>query len=158
MKKILVIGISGAGKSMFSRALSERVHIPLICLDVLFWKPGWIKEDPVIFEENVSKYLKTDAWIIDGNFSDSLDLRIQPADTIFFFDFPRLLCLWNIVKRRIIFHNKKRPDIADGCKENLNRSFLKYVWYFSPDSSYLKNKKPAPLVMAWLQEVRGSFS
>lgn len=74
MKKILVIGISGAGKSTFTRKLSEILHIPLICLDKLFWKPGWVKKDQDIFEKEVLEQIKTDAWIIDGNYTNSMEL------------------------------------------------------------------------------------
>lgn len=76
-----------------------------------------------------------DQWIIDGNYTNSMELWIKSADTIFYFDFPRLLCLWNILKRRIGFHDKIRPDVAKGCEERLDLDFLKFIWNFPKNNT-----------------------
>ena len=41
MRRILVIGCCGAGKSVFSRKLGEKLGLPVVPLDRLFWLPGW---------------------------------------------------------------------------------------------------------------------
>lgn len=130
MNKILVIGISGSGKSTFAQKISELLCIPIIHLDQLFWRPGWVKLENEVFEKKVLAAIQKDQWIIDGNYTNSMELWIMDADTVIFFDFPRLVCLWNILKRRIIFHNKVRHDVAEGCEEKLDLNFFKFIWNF----------------------------
>ncbi|MEK7649052.1 MAG: AAA family ATPase [Patescibacteria group bacterium] len=135
MKKILIIGISGSGKSTLAQKLSDHLHIPVIHLDQLFWKPGWIKEEKEVFEKKVLAAIARDRWIIDGNYTNSMEHWIQDADTIFYFDFPVWQCLWNVIKRRIMFHKKTRPDAANGCDEVLDLEFLKFIWNFPKNNA-----------------------
>ena len=46
MRRVLVIGICGAGKSTFSQVLAARTGLPLIHLDKEFWRPGWADRPP----------------------------------------------------------------------------------------------------------------
>lgn len=135
MKKILIIGISGAGKSTVAKKIHKLLYIPIVHLDRLFWEPGWIKSDKEIFEKKVLTAIQKDRWIIDGNYTNSMELWIKDADTILYFDFPRLLCLWYILKRRIAFHGKTRPDVARGCEERFDLNFLKFIWNFPKNNT-----------------------
>ncbi len=135
MNKILIIGVSGSGKSTFAKKLSKKLTIPIIHLDQFFFEPGWIKVEKSLFEKKVLEQIKTARWIIDGNYTNSVELWIKDVDTIFYFDFPVWLCLWNVIKRRIMFHNKTRPDIAEGCNEVLNLEFLKFIWNFPKNNT-----------------------
>jgi len=134
MKKVLVIGSSGAGKSTFSRRLSEKTGLPLIHLDRLFWKPGWIETDKEEWKEILAKTLTGDSWIIDGQFGGTLEMRLEKCDTVIFLDLPRALCVYRILKRVITYQKGKRPDMADGCDEKFDWQFLKWVWNF-PEKS-----------------------
>jgi len=131
MKRVLVIGPGGSGKSTFSRTLGEKLRLPVLHLDRFYWKSGWIKPTPEQWLNIVDQLLAQESWIIDGNFSGTLPKRIVACDTIVFLDLPTLICLMRILKRRLFYRNRSRPDMADGCKEKLDLEFLQWVLSYS---------------------------
>lgn len=68
---------------------------------------------------------------MDGNYSGTLDVRLEACDTVIFLDMPRLLCLWRLLKRAISYRNRSRPDMAEGCHEKLNLEFIFWVWNYA---------------------------
>ncbi|MEK4563681.1 topology modulation protein [Alkalihalobacillus sp. FSL R5-0424] len=128
MNKVMVVGSSaGAGKSTFARKLSNVLQLPVHHLDTLFWKPGWIEEDKEIFIEKQRVLAQTEQWIIEGNYNASMDIRLSEADTIVFIHCPLWRCLYQVVKRRIMFHGKSRPDLTEGCKEKIDFDFIWFI-------------------------------
>src|SRR5687767_2312220 len=119
MQKVLVIGSSGAGKSVFAARLAERAGLPLIHLDAIYWKPGWIKTQKDEWTGRVDELLARDGWVMDGNYAGTLDRRLAACDTVVFLDLPRTVCLWRAVKRRIVYRHGSRPDMTPGCNERL---------------------------------------
>lgn len=139
MKKIAIIGSGGSGKSTLARKLGAILHIKVIHLDALFWKPGWVgvpKEEQRLVQ---SELVKRETWIIDGNYGGTMDKRLNNADTIIFLDIPRAICAYRVIKRWIQYRNKTRPDMGEGCEEKISLEFLKWVW------EYPKAKKPVIL-------------
>jgi adenylate kinase family enzyme len=130
MKKVLIIGSSGAGKSTFARRLGAITGLEVIHLDVLHWKPDWTEPDKSEWQKTVENALKGDAWIIDGNFGGTMEMRIRAADTVIFLDLPRALCVYRIVKRVVTYRKGTRPDMAEGCDEKFDWEFLKWVWNY----------------------------
>ena len=131
MKKILIIGSSGAGKSTFARRLSTKTNIDVVHLDKLYWKPNWVgTTDANEWKEKIDNVLVGDSWIIDGNYSGTLERRLQSCDTVFFLDMPRLICMWRILKRFVLNRGKSRPDITEGCNEQLTWEFIKWTWNY----------------------------
>lgn len=130
MKKVLIIGCGGAGKSTLARRLGAQLEIPVIHLDREFWRAGWHTTPGDEWIERVRDLLRGDSWILDGNFHNSLPIRLAEADTVIYLDFPRHICLWRLLKRRIQYRNSNRPDMTEGCSERLNLSFLRWVWNF----------------------------
>lgn len=131
MRRVLVIGIPGAGKSTFARALARQTDLPLIHLDKEFWQPGWNVTLRAEWRAKVADFVMRDAWIMDGNYSSSLDLRLPRADSVFWFDYPTLVCVWRVVRRVYAGYGTARPDLAEGCPERLDLPFLRYVWTFN---------------------------
>lgn len=127
MKRIAVIGCSGAGKSTFSSKLAGVLGLPLYHLDAYYWKPGWIPSPREEWHAFVEALSSQEEWIIDGNYSSTLDIRLQYADTVIFLDMPMWLCLYGIVKRRIQYHGRTRPDMNEGCPEKLDMEFVRWV-------------------------------
>lgn len=128
MKRILVIGSNGAGKSTFAKKLHETLILPLIHLDQYYWKPGWIRPETSKWMRIVEDLAKKQEWIMDGNYSNSLNMRISYADTIILLDYPRLVCFWRVLKRRF---KKNRRDCIMGCEERLDWEFLIWIlWKF----------------------------
>lgn len=85
-------------------------------------------------EKTIEEVLKRDSWIMDGNYSATLDLRIPAADTIIFLDFPPALCVYRILKRVVVYRKARRPDMAEGCDEKFNWEFTKWVWNYKTRS------------------------
>ena len=133
VNKVVIIGSGGAGKSTFSRKLSEAIGVRVYHLDCLFWKPGWVSTPRDEWVELQREVIEQDSWIIDGNYGGTLDIRLQAADTIIFLDLPRWLCMYRIIKRYFQYRKGGRPDITEGCLENLNLEFVKWVWNFRRD-------------------------
>jgi adenylate kinase family enzyme len=142
-KRVIVIGSGGAGKSTFARELAARTGLPLIHLDREFWKPGWVETASDEFVEHVRRLSAGDAWIMVGNFGGSLSVRIERCDAIVFFDLPRLVCLYGALRRWLVFRNRGRPDLAEGCPERLDAAFLRWIWDFP--------RKSRPRIVAALQ-------
>ena len=130
-KRILVIGCCGAGKSTFSKKLHRILKLPLIHLDAYYHKPNWEEPKKEDWEKKVKKLVRRPEWIIDGNYADSFDVRMPRSDTIIYLDYSSAICCWRVIKRVITDYGKKRSDMAKGCKEEFDLSFLKFVLKFN---------------------------
>ncbi len=130
MKKIMLIGSGGSGKSTLARALGQITGLPVYHLDALHWKPGWIPTPNDEWDDLQEKLIKNEKWIIDGNYGRTLDIRMSEADTIIFFDLSRWVTTYRIIKRKIQYHGRTRPDLEEGCPERLSWEFIKWVWTF----------------------------
>ena len=130
MRKVMVIGSGGAGKSVFAARLAERTGLPLIHLDAVYWRPGWIQTPKEEWIRTVDEMLAREAWVMDGNYGGTMDRRLAACDTVVFLDLPRAVCLWRAVKRRIAFHGRARPDMTPGCSERLTWQFIRWIWEY----------------------------
>jgi adenylate kinase family enzyme len=128
MRKVLVIGSGGAGKSTVAKRLGELLKLEVIHLDSLYWSAGWVEMPKAEWQRAVEELLNRKAWIIDGNYSGTLQMRLEACDTVIFLDMSRLICLWRLLKRAVLYRNESRPDMADGCPEKLNLEFIRWVW------------------------------
>lgn len=131
MRRVLVIGSGGAGKSTLAARLGRLLGIEVNHLDKFFWKPGWIESPRDEWEKTVTELINRESWIMDGNYSGTLELRLQRCDTIVFLDMPRLVCLWRVVKRNLRYRRGGRPDMAEGCWEKLDYEFVSWIWNYS---------------------------
>jgi adenylate kinase family enzyme len=136
MKRILVIGSGGAGKSTFARRLGKILNIEVVHLDSLYWRPGWAETPKQEWKKTVEDIIARDSWIIDGNYSGTLELRFEACDTVIFLDIERMICLWRVIKRAVEYRNRNRPDMAEGCPERINLEFMLWVW------NYKKRSRP----------------
>jgi adenylate kinase family enzyme len=139
MRKILIVGSGGSGKSTFARRLGQILQLQVIHLDSHYWSPGWVEMPKDKWRTKVEGLLKRDSWIIDGNYGGTMDLRLASCDAVIFLDVPRMTCLIRVVKRVVSYRGQSRPDMAAGCPEQVNWQFLKYVW------DYPRKRKPALL-------------
>ena len=144
MKKVLVIGAGGAGKSTLARRLGAALKLEVIHLDKYYWRPGWVETAKDEWERTVAALCARDAWVMDGNYLSTLAQRLQACDTVIFLDFARTLCLWRVVKRRILYRADTRPDMAAGCTEQLDLEFLRWIWTYA--------RRTRPEVVARLAE------
>jgi adenylate kinase family enzyme len=130
MKRILIIGSSGAGKSTLSRKLGATTGLEVVHLDRIFWNAGWVETPKDEWKQKVEAVLQGDSWIMDGNFSGTLEMRIAACDTVVFLDLPRTICVYRILKRVAFYRKGARPDMADGCDERFDWEFIKWVWNY----------------------------
>jgi adenylate kinase family enzyme len=128
MQRIAIVGCSGGGKSTLARELGAALNLPIIHLDTLFWKPGWVEGDPDEFREAVEAVVEADRWICEGNFINASTLRFQRADTIIWMELPRLVCLWRAFLRAATAFGRTRSDLAPDCPEKIDPEFYRYIW------------------------------
>jgi adenylate kinase family enzyme len=134
-----VLGSPGAGKSTFARRLGAAMDLPVIHLDQQYWNAGWVPTEPEAFRAKVRALLEQPAWVMDGDYGSTLDLRIPAADAIFYVDQPRWLCMWGVLKRSLGGIGRVRTDMAPGCLEKFSWEFYVYTW------NYHRAKKPERL-------------
>ena len=118
-RRVLVIGLAGSGKSTFSRVLSMRSGLPVIHLDVHYWRPGWVKPSEDEWRERQRDLLSGDAWIADGNDVETLDLRLERAESVVLLDTP-----WWICAGRAFLRGLRRPVgwmPPEGCDDSTMR-------------------------------------
>ncbi len=129
MKRVLVIGSPGAGKSTFSRRLREKTALPLIYLDQIWHRPDRSHIPREEFDTRLAEILKGDAWIIDGNYARTLSMRLARADTVFLFDLPAADCLAGAASRI----GKKREDMP-WIEETFDEEFRAWIEAFPRDT------------------------
>ena len=138
-RRVVVTGMAGSGKSTFSRALSARTGLPVVHLDLHFWKPGWVKPSDDEWRVKQCRLLADDAWIADGNYRETLDLRLERADTVVVLDTPWWTCAGRAIVRGI-----RRPvgtEMPDGCDDSVIRR-LRDEWRMVLVSLRDRRKEP----------------
>ena len=131
MERIIIIGCGGAGKSTLARQLGEKLNLPVVHLDKLFWKPGWTESAKDEIDAKIMAELAKPKWIIDGNYNRTIAERIRHCDTVIYLDFSRLACLMGVAKRILTTYGTVRPDMGAGCPERFDPEFLKWIWNFN---------------------------
>jgi adenylate kinase family enzyme len=132
VQRVAILGAGGAGKSQLARAVAARTGLPIVHLDVLYWRPGWTPPPEEEFRAALDAAVAEDRWILDGNFlrDDADDPRFARADTVVFLDFPRTRCVRRAVWRAVRDRRRRRTDLPEGCPESLDLSFLRWVWNY----------------------------
>ena len=130
MKKIIVIGCPGSGKSTFSKSLHKITRIPLYHLDVLFWNEDKTTVEKSVFLDSLLKVIQNDEWIIDGNYSSTMELRMQACDTVIFLDYPLEVCLNGIKERK----GKPRSDMPWIESDEDDADFIEFIKNYNSQS------------------------
>ncbi|MBQ1305604.1 MAG: adenylate kinase [Erysipelotrichales bacterium] len=156
MKRILVIGCPGAGKSWFSRLLRDRTGIPLYYLDQIWHNPDRTHVPEEVFQAKVSEILEKETWIIDGNYVSSLEKRLKYCDTVFYFCFSTEECLAG-ARRRI---GTVREDLP-WSETELDPVFAEYIRTFhekiTPKTEKLLEKTTAQVIRFYDREEENKY-
>lgn len=134
MRRVIVIGCPGSGKSTFSKVLHTVTDIPLYHLDMMYWNADKTTVEKSIFLERLDEVLKKDSWIIDGNYASTMERRMSVCDTVIFLDYPTEICLAGLRERR----GKPRDDMPWTETEE-DTAFTEYV------SNFREHSRPAVL-------------
>lgn len=136
--RVLVIGCSGGGKSTLSRKLAEHLALEYQSIDRdVRWLPGWKERDRAARFKILEELVARERWVMDGSNPSTFELRVPRSDLVIWVRMPRLTCLIGVARRVWRSYGTVRPDMADGCPEQLpDRTFLDYIWSFE--------KKTAP--------------
>ncbi len=107
MKRVAVIGCPGSGKSTFARKLQEKTGLPLYPLDNIWWRPDRTHITREAFDAALAAILSRDEWIVDGNYSRTIEPRIAACETVIFLDYDEQTCMDGIASRV----GEQRPDM-----------------------------------------------
>ena len=130
MKKVIIIGCPGSGKSTFARKLSAITGLPLYHLDMMYWNKDRTTVEKDVFVERLQNAMSEDMWIIDGNYNSTMEMRLKECDTVFFLDYPTQICIDGIESRR----GKARSDIPWVENNYVDVEFVEFVNRFNSDS------------------------
>ena len=143
MQRVAVLGPAGAGKSALAVELGRRTGLPIVHLDVLFWREAWAPAPRDEARHDLAAAASEDRWIIEGNFLPDdpaeHDPRLERADTVIFLDLPRRTCLRRVLVRLVRDRGRRRPDLPEGADEGLDLALLRWIW------SYPKTDRPRVL-------------
>lgn len=128
-QKIMIIGKPGSGKSTFAHSLKGKLGLPLFHMDKFFFTANWVERNYDEFLSIQQDIVAHPSWIIDGNAIKSFELRYREADLCLYFNFPRWLCYWRLIKRLFI-KNKALDDRAPNCKNRIRLPLLNYLWNY----------------------------
>ncbi len=109
VKRLLVIGVSGAGKSTLASAAAERLELPFIPTDGLYWSQNWGRVPTQQVHEQIAQLTAAPVWVLDGNFDAQRELVWSRADTIVWLDYPLVVTLPRLVKRNLGWYLSRKP-------------------------------------------------
>ena len=130
MKRVLILGPSGTGKTTLSLKLEKLLNLSPLHLDALHFKSGWELREKSMVREEIKKFMnENNTWVMDGNWSHSLPLRLMKADTVIYLDYGVEVSREGVLQRNRDHNGKSRPDIPQ-CIERLDDEFWGYIENF----------------------------
>ena len=134
MRKVLIIGGNGSGKTTMARQLAEITGLPLCHLDTLYWTDDWQPRERSDFITLLQAELEKEEWILDGNMRRTLPQRLPYCDTVIYLDFSGIRCFLGTLKRLLQNHGQSRPDMGGNCIERFDKrswTFIKSTLSFN---------------------------
>ncbi len=129
MKRIMIIGCPGSGKSTFARTLAAKTSLPLYYLDMMYWNPDRTTKPKDEFRLALRETVALPEWIIDGNYGSTLEIRMEVCDTVFFLDYPVEVCIAGVEERR----GKPRPDMP-WVETEPDLEFIEFIKKYNEES------------------------
>jgi adenylate kinase family enzyme len=130
MRRIVIIGPLGAGKSTLAVELGRRLGIVVHHLDWLYWGDNWTPTPPAEWEALLDRIVAEDSWIVDGNFTSSLPDRLAAADTVIYLEVSPLTSTIRATKRRILHRWRRAPGVPGATRPMFNLQLFRWIWAF----------------------------
>ncbi|MFE7318549.1 topology modulation protein [Streptomyces sp. NPDC057555] len=141
MKKVAIVGCGGSGKSHLARQLATLLDAPVTHLDAAFYDDEWNALPMEKFAEVQRDLVAQPAWVIDGNYNSTLQIRLEACDTVVLMDVSTPAALWGIFSRQI---RHGAGHKGNGVHNRIHWGVIKYV------ATY--RRKMRPRVMAKIEE------
>jgi adenylate kinase family enzyme len=154
MRRISVVGNSGAGKSRFAAALAGRLSVPYVELDSIFHQPDWVPLPVDEFRRRVEAKTRPEGWVVDGNYSVVRDIVWRKADTVVWLDLPRPMVMWGVVTRTLM-RAARRTELWNGNRERWQDMFSRdpgqsiILWSWTNHAKYHDRYRAAMSDPAW---------
>jgi adenylate kinase family enzyme len=123
---------AGAGKTRLATSIADRTGLPVVHLDLLFWRAGWVSAAREEALHELATVITRDRWILDGNFlSENVqDDRFARADAVIFLDVSRPRCIWRVLSRLVWDLETSRADLPEGCREGFDLQLRRWIWRY----------------------------
>jgi adenylate kinase family enzyme len=128
MRRVMIVGQPGAGKSTLARALGAVTGLPVHHIDLIHWQPGWVERPRAEKIALATQVERGAAWIFEGGLSATWDHRLARADMLIVLDLPLWLRAWRVARRTLRHYGRTRPDLPPDCPERLSPEFWRFIW------------------------------
>ncbi|WP_460702444.1 P-loop NTPase family protein [Myceligenerans halotolerans] len=126
MERIAIIGCGGSGKTYLANQLAGALDLPLTHLDSVYYDADWNPLPREEFAEVQRTLVARPRWLVEGNYTDTLLIRLAAADTVIFLDLDAVTCLAGVFQRRLRYHGGQHAE--DGVYDRISWSFVRYIW------------------------------
>ena len=123
MRRIVIVGTAGSGKTTLAHQLGTRLNIPAVELDALYWDANWTPAPFAVFRERTERALNGDAWVVDGNYSKVRDLTWGRADTVIWLDYSLRVVITRVIRRTFV-RAFSRTELWNGNRERLSNGLF----------------------------------
>ncbi|RHZ90461.1 AAA family ATPase [Cereibacter sphaeroides] len=128
MKRVMIVGQPGSGKSTLAREVGSRTGLPVFHIDHIHWTSGWIERSREEKTRLCQEVHAREEWIFEGGHSATWPERLARCDTLIWLDVPIHVRLWRVFLRSLQYRGRTRPDLPDGCPEQFDWSFYRWIW------------------------------
>ncbi len=145
--RLVVIGVSGSGKTTFAGQIARKLSLPHIELDALYWEPDWQASSRPVFRGRVQAATAAEAWVVDGNYSHSRDIVWSRASHLVWLDYSLPRVMWRVVSRtvrRIVSQQELWSGNRESLRGSLGRESI--VWYAL--TNYHRRRREYPALLA----------
>lgn len=126
-QRIIILGSIGSGKTALAKRINNRQRIPVYHLDKEYWQPNWSRPDEKDWQKKLVNLASQDTWVMDGNYIETLEIRLSKADLVIMLDIEQKVCIRGLFFRTLKGLFIKRNDLGKGCKDTFNKGYSDLV-------------------------------